>query len=75
MHNNIIKELNNEYEIRLKEKEEDLKEKFQREKDNELNNEREKFESKIDIIRMQLKSEFERLLKVLDDSFNLLNFK
>ncbi len=48
----------------MKKREKELIEKFDKEKDNLVNIERGKFDSKIDSIKSQFKAEFERLLKV-----------
>jgi hypothetical protein len=63
-HESILDEIRLEYENSYKHKERQLHEIYQREKHIELELERNRFMSKIDTIKMQLKSEFDREFRV-----------
>ncbi len=70
-----MSEIRLEYENNFKYKESRLHEIYQKEKEAEVERERNRFLSKIDTIKAQLKQEYEREFKVKNDKFVKLKKK
>jgi hypothetical protein len=70
-----LSEIRLEYENNFKYKESRLHEIYQKEKEAEVERERNRFLSKIDTIKAQLKQEYEREFKVKNDKFVKLKKK
>ena len=64
MHGNLIRDLQLDYDKRLKHKEAELNDFFKRERDMQVEKERKKFSEKLESIKAQLKKDYDRLLRV-----------
>ena len=63
MHETIVRDLKQEHEKRLEQRETELKETFEKEKQAELEKEQLKCSHKIEAMRSQFRNEFDRLLR------------
>lgn len=64
LHGNLIRDLQLDYDKRLKHKEAELNDFFKRERDMQVEKERKKFSEKLESIKAQLKKDYDRLLRV-----------